>query len=161
MYIVVVVADHVSLKLRNALKKLFQDLVYKVTNQFYFQVFISYILILWYIKIKHFNLNNTIAYRIHSNKRPGRFDKSFRVGAYLFQYFLQGSTQKLMILAIFRLIPNHIEVSIMSRPMLVSWIDLGRWLIILWFIASKYDGWALIGAWAAIRTNTVIQNLRF
>ena len=32
--------------------------------------------------------------------------------------------------------------------------DLGQWLFILWFIASKYNGWALIGAWAAIRTNT-------
>ena len=27
---------------------------------------------------------------------------------------------------------------------------------ILWLIISKFDGWALIGAWAAIRTNTVI-----
>ena len=43
------------------------------------------------------------------------------------------------------------------KCMLVSWIDLGRWLIILWFIASKNDGWALIGAWATIRMNTVIK----
>ena len=45
-----------------------------------------------------------------------------------------------MILAIFKLTPNHIELSI-----LFSWIDPGRWLIIFWFIASKYDGWVLIG----------------
>ena len=25
----------------------------------------------------------------------------------------------------------------------------------LWFITSKYDEWALVGAWAAIRLNTV------
>ena len=31
-------------------------------------------------------------YRIHSNKRPGRLTKSFRLGAYLFQYFLKWST---------------------------------------------------------------------
>ena len=44
-----------------------------------------------------------------------------------------------MIWAIFRLFPNYIELS------------MGRWLTILWFTTSKYDGWALIGAWAAIR----------
>ena len=33
-------------------------------------------------------------------------------GAYLFQYLLQGSTQKFMILANFRLIPNHIFISV-------------------------------------------------
>ena len=32
---------------------------------------------------------------------------------------------------------------------------MGRWLIILWFITSKYDGWVLIWAWVAIRMNTV------
>ena len=31
----------------------------------------------------------------------------------------------------------------------------GKWLIILWFITSKYGGWVLIGTLAAIRTNTV------
>ena len=36
-------------------------------------------------------------YHIHSNKRPGRLDKSFRVGIYLFQYWMQKSTQKCMI----------------------------------------------------------------
>ena len=59
-----------------------------------------------------------------------------------------------MILAIFRLISNHIEL----RIMLVSRIDRGRWLIIFWFIASKYNRWALIGAWAAIRTNVVNEH---
>ena len=49
-------------------------------------------------------------YRIHSNKRPGRLDKSFWLGAYLFQHFLQGLTPKFMILGIFRLIPSHIEL---------------------------------------------------
>ena len=90
-------------------------------------------------------------YRIHSNKRLGHLDKSFQVGAYLFQFMLQGSTKKFMILAKFRLIANHIDFS-----MLVTWIDVGQWLIILWFIASKYNGWTLIGAWAAIRTNMVL-----
>ena len=61
---------------------------------------------------------------IHSNKRPGHLDKSFWMGAYLFQYLLQRSTLKFMILAIFKLISNHIELS-----MLISWVDLGRWLI--------------------------------
>ena len=32
-------------------------------------------------------------YRIRSNKRPGSLTKSLRVGAYLFWYFLLGSTQ--------------------------------------------------------------------
>ena len=50
-------------------------------------------------------------YRIHSSKRPGRQDKSFWVGAYLFHYLLQGSTPKRMILASFRLILSHIELS--------------------------------------------------
>ena len=27
----------------------------------------------------------------------------------------------------------------------------------LWLIASKYDGWAFIGAWAAIRMNIVLS----
>ena len=27
---------------------------------------------------------------------------------------------------------------------------------ILWLIISKFDGWALIGAWGAIRMNTVL-----
>ena len=39
-------------------------------------------------------------YRIHSNKRPGRLDKSVRVGAYLFHYLLQGSSQTWMIWAV-------------------------------------------------------------
>ena len=65
-----------------------------------------------------------VKYRFHSNKSPGRLNKSFRVRAYLFQYLLQGSTPKFMILAIVRLIPNHIELI-----MLVSWIDHGRWLL--------------------------------
>ena len=60
---------------------------------------------------------------------PGRLDKSFWVGAYLFQYLfthlLQGSTQKWLILPIFRLIHSHIELC-----MLGLWIDLGSWLII-------------------------------
>ena len=34
-------------------------------------------------------------------------------------------------------------------------MDLGRWLVILWLITSKYNGWVLIGGWAAIRTNMV------
>ena len=54
---------------------------------------------------------------IHSNKRPGHLCKSFQVGAYLFQYLLQyllqGSTQKLMILIIFRLIYIHIELGML------------------------------------------------
>ena len=58
-------------------------------------------------------------YRIHSNKHPGHLDKSFQVGTYLFQYLLEGSTQKIMILAILSLIPAHIElieyVSFMNR----------------------------------------------
>ena len=29
-------------------------------------------------------------------------------------------------------------------------------MVILWLISSKYDGWALIGAWAASRMNTVL-----
>ena len=33
--------------------------------------------------------------------------------------------------------------------------SLGRWLIILWFITSKYEEWELIGAWAVIGLNTV------
>ena len=65
-------------------------------------------------------------YHIHSNKRPGHLDKLFRVGAYLFQYLLQGSTQKFMIFTIFRLIPNHIELSTF-----VPWINWGRWSITL------------------------------
>ena len=32
-------------------------------------------------------------YRIHSNKRPGHLTKSFRLGAYLFHYYLQWSTK--------------------------------------------------------------------
>ena len=36
------------------------------------------------------------------------------------------------------------------------WVDSG--LIILWLIISKFDGWALIGAWIAIGTNTVLTN---
>ena len=53
-------------------------------------------------------------YRIHSSKRPGGLKKSFRVGPYLFQYLLQlGSTQNFMILAIFWLIPNHLELSML------------------------------------------------
>ena len=57
-------------------------------------------------------------YRIHSNKSLGHLDKSFWVGAYLFQYMLKGSTQKWMILVNFRLIPSHIELSIsfMTSP---------------------------------------------
>ena len=50
-------------------------------------------------------------YSIHSNRRPGCLDKSFWVGAYLFQYLLQGLTQKLIILAIIRLIPSYTELS--------------------------------------------------
>ena len=42
---------------------------------------------------------------------PRRLDKLFWVGSYLFQYLLQGSTQKWMILAIFRLIPSHGKLS--------------------------------------------------
>ena len=76
---------------------------------------------------------------IYSSKRPGHLDKSFQFGAYLFQCLLHGSIQKFMILTNFRLLLNHIELS-----MLVSWIDVVRLLIILWFIASKYDGWAHI-----------------
>ena len=66
--------------------------------------------------------------------------------------FVAKINPKFMILAIFRLNPNHIEFS-----MVVSCIDLimSRWLVILWFIASKYDGWALVGARAAIRINMV------
>ena len=56
-----------------------------------------------------------------------------------------------MILAIFRLIPNQYELSMLAS------IDLGRWLIISSFITSKYDGWALIEAWVAIKMN-MIQN---
>ena len=91
------------------------------------------------------NVHAKSKYCIHFNNRPGHLDKSFRMGGYLFQYWLQGSTQKFMILAIFWLIPNQIELG-----MLVLWKDLGRWLIILWFIVSKYDGCSLIGVWAAI-----------
>ena len=53
----------------------------------------------------------------------------------------------------------HFQANSQSAPklcMLALWIGLGSWLIILWCITSKYDGWALIGAWAAIRTNTVV-----
>ena len=53
-------------------------------------------------------------YRIHSNKGPGRLDKSFWVGAYLFQYLLKGSTPKWMILVISRLIPSRIELSMQA-----------------------------------------------
>ena len=66
---------------------------------------------LYHIIINTFMKNNI--YRIHSNKRPGHLDKSFRVGTYLFQYLLQGSTQKFMILANFRLIPNRSEFSML------------------------------------------------
>ena len=38
-------------------------------------------------------------------------DKSFWAGAYLFQYLLQGSMQTWMSLAIFRVIPSHMELS--------------------------------------------------
>ena len=34
-------------------------------------------------------------------------------------------------------------------------MDMGIWLIILWLAIWKFDGWALIGARAAIGTNTV------
>ena len=69
---------------------------------------------------------------IHSNKSQGRLDKSFWVSAYLFSYLLKGWTQKWMILTIFRVIPSHIELSMQA-----VWIDVGRWLIILWFLTSK------------------------
>ena len=60
-------------------------------------------------------------YHIHSNKRPGRLDKSFWVGPYLLQHLLHALTKKFMILAIFRLILSQIEaywtqyVSFMNR----------------------------------------------
>ena len=90
-------------------------------------------------------------YHIYSNKRPGHLDKSFWVGAYLFQHLLQGLTQNWMIFAIFRLILSQIEFDMTALR-----IDLGRWLIILWFTTLQYNGWGLIGAWAAIKTNMVL-----
>ena len=48
---------------------------------------------------------------LYSSKHPGCLDKSIRVGAYLFYYLLQELTRKWMILAGFRLIASHIELS--------------------------------------------------
>ena len=59
---------------------------------------------------------------------------------------------KMMILARFRLIPSHIELSVLKALL----IDLCGWLIFIWFITSKYDWWALKEAWAAVRMNTVV-----
>ena len=57
-------------------------------------LFRSHVSVLWY-KAYHTLLNGVILlhtmYCIHSNKHPGHLTKSLRVGAYLFQYFLQES----------------------------------------------------------------------
>ena len=53
---------------------------------------------------------------------------------------------------------GHFQANFQSywtQFVIVSWTDLDRWLIILWFIASNYDEWALIGVWAAIRMNMI------
>ena len=76
-------------------------------------------------------------YSICSNKRPGCLTKSFRVGTYLFQYFFA------------RINPQNPDP-------LSSWVNIIIWLIFLWLIISKFKGWALIGMWALIETNTVL-----
>ena len=46
--------------------------------------------------------------------QSGCLDKSVWMGAYLFQYLLQGSTQKWMIWVILRPIPSHIELGMLA-----------------------------------------------
>ena len=57
-----------------------------------------------------FDVKKYYRYCIISNKSLEYLHKSFWVSAYLFHYLLQGLTQKLMILAILRLIASHIEL---------------------------------------------------
>ena len=92
----------------------------------------------------HATMHSNISTVYRSNMSPGRLTKSLRVGAYSFRYFLQGSIQK-----------RHKYTSIPSWSM-----EMGIWSIILclWLIISKFDRWALIGAWAAIGTNTVFDH---
>ena len=95
-------------------------------------------------------------YHIHSNKHLERLDKPFQVGASLFQYLLQGSIPKFMILAIFRLIPNHIKLSMLVISYRTRYISFsyrsGQMVDSFMVYSSKYDVWALMGAWAVITT---------
>ena len=75
-------------------------------------------------------------YRIHSNKCPEHLDKSF---CYLFQYLLQGSTPKFMIVAIFRLYWTQ-YVSFMNRS--------GQ--VVDYFMLYIFKIW-----WVVIKTNIV------
>ena len=59
-----------------------------------------------------FIIFDVLDYHIYSNMHPGHVGKSFWVGAYLFKYQLQGSTWKLIILAIIRLLPSHFELGL-------------------------------------------------
>ena len=65
------------------------------------------------------------------------------VGAYLFHFLLQDSTQKWMILAYFRLIPQTLN-SICNFYEQI-WVD--GWLFILWFYNFKYDELVLERIW--------------
>ena len=65
---------------------------------------------------------------------------------------LQGSTQRLVILAIFRLIPSHVDLSTVCVSFMYrSWYMVNY----LCFTTPKYDGWVLIAARAAFRMNRV------
>ena len=49
---------------------------------------------------------------------------------------------------------------ILNSRLLVPWIDLGRWLIIFWLIASKYDGRVFIGnGWLLERIQYILSVL--
>ena len=96
-----------------------------------------------------------VMYCICSNKCPGCLTKSLRVGTYSFRYFFARINPK----KTNKQTKQNKKHKCTFRP---SWlIDMGIWLIILWLIISKFDEWALIGAWAAIGRNTVYLWLNF
>ena len=83
----------------------------------------------------HAYAQNTV---FHSSKCPGHVTKSLRVGAYFFNIFGKDQPKKL-----------HKYSSRPSYLMERGMVD--------YSMAYNLSKWALIGAWAAIGTNTVLD----
>ena len=82
------------------------------------------------------SIASTIQYGTHSNTWVKRSTVFISINSsYLFQYLLQESTQKFMILAIFRLIPNHI-VKVYKFICMQIMVDL--WLIMPWVMGGCF-----------------------